>query len=293
MFTDVDIYRAIESGDPSTDGAVDGAWKLSDELVFFEHSPVVEVAVSIEFLQLPGLGAVRLVRLHDIWRDAFPKVREQPALPPTAAMVMPGGMQTFQFQIGNGLPPLRVWMLNESEDELLQVQNDRLFLNWRKAFGGDRPYPRYEHLKEVYLQVFAQFLDSLKQEPVGTFQPHTAVVTYVNRFKFEEGESLKDAFAPLDVNWDPLGEGSTEVRLAVPVGVDGLEGQTGLINVTANTDVSDPAATYGYLEIVARTNLQHPGIDDPLSALDLSHVAAIRCFERITTPKMHSRWGKA
>jgi len=270
-------------------GAVNGAWELSDQLVFFENSPVVEVAVGIEFLQLPGLGAVRLVRLHDLWKDTFPKIQEQPALPPTAAMGMQGG---FFFQVGNALPPLRVWMLNEAEDELLQVQNDRLFLNWRKTLGSDRPYPRYKHLKEVFLQVFAQFRDSLEQDAGGTFQPHTAVVTYVNRFQFGVGESLKDAFVPLDSNWDSPGESTTEVRQVIPLHADGSEGQTGLINVTAGTDLSDPTSAHGYLEVVARMNLQHPSMDDPMAALDAGHVAAVTYFDQVTTPKMHVRWGK-
>ena len=41
----------------------------------FTSPPVVEVAVGVEFLQLPGLGAVELVGLHDIWRRDFPKIR--------------------------------------------------------------------------------------------------------------------------------------------------------------------------------------------------------------------------
>ena len=124
------------------------------DLAFFAKSPVVEVAVGVEFLQLPGLSAVRMVQLHDLWGKDFRGLQEQPALPPTAPIDGQGG---FQFQIGNVLPPLRLWMLSDTEDELLQLQNDRLFLNWRKTSEGDPRYPRYPHLRDVYQQVFTAF----------------------------------------------------------------------------------------------------------------------------------------
>jgi uncharacterized protein (TIGR04255 family) len=270
---------------------MDDVADLSSELAFYARSPVVEVAVGIEFLQLPGLGAVRLVGLHELWKDSFPKIQEQPALPPTAPMNMRAGFQVqVGFQIANGLPPLRVWMLNDAEDELLQVQSDRLLLNWRKALGSDRPYPRYAHLKEVYQQVFGEFQSHVQQSDVGTFKPHTAVVTYVNRFALDPGESLKDAFGPLNPDWEGLPGGATEVRQMFPLWnwIPGDNG--GQVSTVAGIDPADP--TFGYLEVVTRVNLEQPGID-PMGALDSAHTAGVHTFGAVTTEKMHERWGKA
>lgn len=254
------------------------------DLPSFHNPPAVEVAVGIEFLQLPGLGAVRLVGLHELWRDEFPKIQEQPALPPSAAMGMQGGF----FQISGGLPPLRVWMLNDGEDELLQVQNDRLFLNWRRSADGDRPYPRYDHLRDVYQRVLAGFRDHIeKNDDVGTFQPHTAVVTYVNRFALYGGESLKDAFSPLNPNWDAFPDCGTEVRQHIPLWAEDIK--VGQINTLAAMDASEQE--YGYLEVVTRIDLGAPGLDT-FGALDFAHEAGVRSFEALTTPRMHERWGK-
>lgn len=273
-------------------GAMDDEADLSTELAFYERSPVVEVAVGIEFLQLPGLGAVRLVGLHELWKGTFPKIQEQPALPPTASVKnMQAGFQVqLGFQISNSLPPLRVWMLNDAEDELLQVQNDRLLLNWRRALGSDRPYPRFAHLKEVYEQVFDEFVSHVQRSDVGTFKPHTAVVTYVNRFALSPGESLKDALTPLNPDWESLPGAVTELRQAFPLWnwIPGDSG--GQVSTTAGIDATDP--TFGYLELVTRVNLEQPGID-PMTALDIAHASGVHTFEAVTSEKMHERWGKA
>jgi uncharacterized protein (TIGR04255 family) len=261
-----------------------GLSESGPELAFFAKSPVVEAAVGVEFLQLPGLRAVQMVQLHDLWGKKFPKVQEQPALPPTAPMDGQGG---FQFQIGNVLPPLRVWMLSDTEDELLQVQNDRLFLNWRKTSEGDPRYPRYAYLRGVYQQVFTAFQQRVDELQVGTFRPHTAVVTYVNRFALEAGEALKDAFAPLDPNWDQLPGAAPEIRLSVPLGEPPQP--RGRLIATANTDPTD--GTHGYLEVSARIDLTQPSLD-PFAGLDLAHEVCVTSFEKLTTPKMHERWGK-
>ena len=48
----------------------------------FERPPVVEVAVGVHFLQLPGRNTVALLRMAEIWSTRYPIVREQLGLPP-------------------------------------------------------------------------------------------------------------------------------------------------------------------------------------------------------------------
>jgi hypothetical protein len=62
-------------------------------------------SLAVEFLQLPGLGAVELVKLHELWGDQFPKLREQPALPPSLPV---GTSQGFPFQFTVGAPAMRL-----------------------------------------------------------------------------------------------------------------------------------------------------------------------------------------
>lgn len=57
--------------------------------------------------------------------------------------------------------PLRAWMLSEDEDRLIQVQQNRFYLNWRAREGGQ--YPRFsardgrDGLLQEAMRVFGQF----------------------------------------------------------------------------------------------------------------------------------------
>jgi uncharacterized protein (TIGR04255 family) len=201
-----------------------------------------------------------------------------------------GGPRGFQFQVIAGAPALRLWMLNNSENEMLQVQNDRLFLNWRRAPGDTQTYPRYDYLREAYEHIIEAFRNRVKELHAGTFQPHTAVVTYANRFELKPGEALKDAIAPLDETWNLLGDATPEISVTVPVtsGV-GSSAVIGQLVAKASTDPSDRA--HGYLEVVTRVPLGDPS-GDVFDCLDLAHQSCVNGFERLTTMKMHERWGK-
>lgn len=53
------------------------------------------------------------------------------------AVVEPGSTKIFV-----GLPPVRTWLINEDRTRLLQLQGDRMFVNWRRQTDDDA-YPRF------------------------------------------------------------------------------------------------------------------------------------------------------
>lgn len=157
------------------------AWEMQravTHLPSFDHPPVIEVAVGVHFLQLPGLNTVALVRLADMWRERFLKVQEQPPLPPVA----PGGSRLFTFEVENSPPPHRFWLLTKSESLLVQIQHDRLLLNWRKVKDDD-PYPRYGQLRQEFSQLWSEFTAIVLGGQFGAFQPTLAEVTFSTEFR--------------------------------------------------------------------------------------------------------------
>ena len=47
------------------------------------------------------------------------------------------------------MPAPRFWFVNESGNELVQVQRDRFIRNWRKT-EGQPGYPSYDNLREAF-----------------------------------------------------------------------------------------------------------------------------------------------
>src|SRR5665647_832025 len=130
-----------------------------DDLPSFGDPPVAEAVLGVEFETVPGLGAVQLVRLAARY-DRYPRIQEQAGMPPS---VGPGGEALAEFALMTGAPPLRLWLLSEGEQDLVQLQGDRVLLNWRGFVPAAGSYPRYAHMRAEYLTVWDTFVSHLNE----------------------------------------------------------------------------------------------------------------------------------
>src|SRR5262249_46225794 len=74
----------------------------------------------------------------------------------------------------------------ESGDELLQVQQDRLVVNWRKG-AENETYPRYESVLKRFLKSLEIFQMLLTDEKLGHVLPIHCQVTYINHIVSGKG----------------------------------------------------------------------------------------------------------
>src|SRR6185503_14326117 len=63
---------------------------------------------------------------------------------------------------------------------LVQVQYDRLLLNWRRLSEGD-PYPRYKKLRADFAELWQEFCSYVAGNDFGVLQPSIAEVSFFNR----------------------------------------------------------------------------------------------------------------
>ena len=92
--------------------------------------PVAEVVCGIFFAPLFTLDALALGAYWGSRREDFPNRRVLSAVTEEEGILL------------GDLPPLRSWMVSKSGEYLLQLQQDRFYLNWRA--GKDRKYPRFK-----------------------------------------------------------------------------------------------------------------------------------------------------
>lgn len=250
----------------------------------FEHPPVIEVAVGVHFLQLPGLNTVALVRLADTWRDRYPKIQEQPALPPAA----PAG-QMLMFQVQSSPPPQRFWLLTENESFLIQVQHDRLLLNWRKVKEDD-PYPRYGQLRQHFSDLWSDFVRYVTSADYGVFQPSLAEVSFFNRIPVSSASEVPDIIAALNADWSLEGHLVTSLQIERAI-LDNAGGQSGQQSIALGYR---PEFGGIHLEITSRIGIDAGSSDSTaiLAALDQAHDVDVLTFDQITTESAHTAWGK-
>lgn len=278
--------RVSDAAKPLAYDGVMGDATHRPNLPSFEHPPVIEVAVGAHFLQLPGLNTVALVRLADIWRDRYPTIQEQPALPPVSP-VAPGS-QVMMFQVQNVPPPQRFWLLSENQSMLVQIQHDRLLLNWRKL-GDDDPYPRYGRLREDFSALWSDFARFVTAGDYGAFQPSLAEVTFFNRIPAASASAVPEAIAALNPHWSLEGHHATSFQIERAISSPG--GRSGQQNIALGYRSQ---TGFIHLEITSRIGIDTGSNDSTaiLAALDDAHDIDVVAFDQITTESAHTAWGK-
>lgn len=159
----------------------------------YENPPVVEVAMGVQFAPLEGLSVAHIGLYWRTIRDVFLRCEEQPPIPPVVEnLAAPEVGSRMMFQVGGKPDMPRVWFLNQSGEQMVQIQRDRFVHNWRKMPSGEA-YPRYPAVKKHFEKYWAGFCKFLQSEGLPHPQVDQLELAYVNHIKQGEGwQSLAD-----------------------------------------------------------------------------------------------------
>jgi len=272
---------------------------MTDSLPDFERPPVVEVALSVQFEPIPGLTSAHLGMLWGRYRDRYPTCREQAALEPVNETFgqkrKPGPRVKF---ISNPASDVRLWFLNDDETKLVQVQRNRFIHNWRKV-DFKTEYPRYPCLRESFQHELELFRAFLVDEELPDIQPNQCEVTYVNHI---EQSGVWDHHGQLDrviKYWcgqglDDIGPEPENVSFHTRYILHDHEGKSqgrlhiGLESVYRSVDDAPVFA----LKLITRGMPESPQISSVLDFMDQGRKYIVRSFASITTPELHSVWGR-
>ena len=265
----------------------------------FERPPVIEVVLGVQFERIAGLQTVHAGYLWDVFRKDFPHVQEHPPLSPNFETfgTKPAGDNVRLELISGPLPFPRLWFLNDAQTQLIQFQPDRFIHNWRKVREGD-VYPRYEKIKEHYLNELTMLEQFFRARQLGELRPNQCEVTYVNHIVSAEGENLcaqpelvfrffQKEFAPHVL--DRLEDASFQIRFVLS---SGDQQPIGRLLVTAQPAVSSEGKPIIALTLTARGSPSGPALEAASEFMDFGRDKIVRGFAELTTEAMHGRWGK-
>jgi len=249
-------------------------------MVNFANPPVGEVSVGIVFLPRPDLLVAHIGEFWGLIRDRYPGTEH-------AQLVLGEGDTPVQDRYGNWLP--RVWFLSQSSSMLVQVQQDRLYVNWR-ATDKEPEYPRFVAVKAEFDRVWALFERHVAKVTGSPPVPARVEVTYINFITDGDVKSTVDLSRVLrDFRW----AGDHE-HLAPPTGMSlnltfPLPSRAGNLRVrTATAQRATDNARGLHLELQAVAAPNNGQSMDEL--IEEAHQAIIHAFVDLTTPEMHKHW---
>ena len=255
---------------------------------------MIEVALSVQFERL-NVTTPHLSLVWQRFRDRFAHVEEKPELDGTFERfgspdrIVPG----VRFQVGAS-PTLRFWFINEPGSELVQVQRDRFIRNWRKQ-DGVPDYPRYDKLRAAFVGDWETFAKFVTEELNASLVPTQCEVTYVNIVEATDPSRIDRILSCISGK-------HSDGYLSEPEGVEVqlryvLKNETekpwGRLHVVATPAIraADNSAVVR-LSLTARGNPPSQDLEGAMKALDVGHEAVVRGFASITTPEMHTVWGR-
>lgn len=273
------------------------------DLVSCDRPPVGEVALTFQF---PGdvVDLDVLAGFVSAVRSEFPKTERQPVVPHMREQFdvlqpQPGGFEII-LEPPNALP--RSWLINRDGTILLQLQGDRISLNWRRPDDAVS-YPGYATLRRDlrrYFKVLGKCFEEVGRE-VPTVD--LTEVTYVNAIESpasarggghpELAKILnrvrprpRKAFLP------HAEDAQIQTRWRIPGEEVGAGRPVGRLYLTAAPGLKPPTGKPIYvMTLVGRVMPAANSDRAAWRALDTAHKWVVLGFQDLTTKEMHELWG--
>jgi uncharacterized protein (TIGR04255 family) len=253
----------------------------------FKSPPITEVGLAVSFQPL-GFG---IIDLGDLWREKFasefPVVQEQPPiqLPVERFDRAPAEQPTFSFDLVPAPTLPRLWFLNETGTELLQVQSEWFGRNWRETAESDQKYPLYATLREAFERNYRSLVEFANDRNRNVL-PVQAEVTYTNHI--DEPDPVRVLVSLQAVPGLPAPEGT---GLSARYVLSRDAGPAARLHIQASTAIHKATnRPISVLNLTVRGRPMGDGIEGTMAFLDYAAEQALEAFISLTRPEMHEQW---
>jgi uncharacterized protein (TIGR04255 family) len=264
----------------------------------YTDPPVVETVLGVQFDRLTGF---KNAHLGAFWKSLdpaeWPTVLDAPPLQLEFERFTEAGRWSKGLQLQfTQIPASRLQIKNSIGDRMIQIQNTRLHFNWIGEAGGN--YPRYDAVRDGFVQALKHFTEFVAQAKVGEFRPNQWEVTYINHI-------LQGTVWHTPADW-----GFFSPLRSIPIVADVAHGesftgewhfiipkQRGRLHVKwqhgLKTISSENEREIIGLTLTARGPLEPKdgGIQAVLNGLDLGRETIVRTFASLMNQDANKQWG--
>ena len=258
----------------------------SPPLPSYGSPPVIEVSFGVIFQKLVEMQTRHFGQFWVGQRQEYPKTAD------AAPLVDASEVDITKRLLVLDSPPLRRMMcLSENDQWVLQLQDTRVHLNWRKTKQED-VYPRYHEVLARFERLSADFTAFVEQEKIGPLSPVRYELSYFNHI-----EMGKDVARSIEENikffqFSPLKESYP----SVPDSVNAawrfqMPNQRGTATATLSNAI-DTKSGKNLLVLVFTCTGPHSDKYSPREWYDSAHEWIVRSFTDLTTEQAHQKWGR-
>jgi len=249
----------------------------------YKRPPVIETSFGIVFQSLSATMQTR--HFGQFWteqRGDFPTTSDANPLLDVSDI-------EAQRLVLLNMPPLRrMTCFSGDQQYVMQVQDSRLYLNWRKR-TPETEYPRYPSVHDRFQKLRSDFEEFVKREQIGTVSILRYELVYVNHIPLgpKVAQSLEEHvklfhFSPIQTEYlSPPESVNTNWKFAMP-------NQRGTATATLSNATD---ATGQNILVLVLTCIGTPS--EKYSAREWfqsGHEWIVRSFTELTTDAAHRKW---
>lgn len=164
----------------------------------FKNPPLNEVTIGIRFEPLDRFLIPHIGLFWDRIRRDFPNIEHaQPLISKDQIPIDPS----------TGLPIPRIWFIDQTDTQLIQLQQNLYHFNWRFREGAGS-YPRFPEIAKKFF-TYLDVLETLFSDTdIGLIKPQSVELTYINLLErgreWNSPEDLPRIFR--DFLWEERGD---------------------------------------------------------------------------------------
>lgn len=262
----------------------------------FDRPPVIEVVHGVRFRRL-NINIAHPGHFQDLLKDRYPGVQTVPALPPEREYFGTPQFAALRFEIPLLAELPRAWFISADETMLIQLQSDRLLLNWRAGPKKDI-YPAFSAISAEFRRVLETLVEFAKASGLGSVDTEQCEMAYINQMGTWLHDSVMTPHEWLrgwspDLGPDWVGE-MEDFSSVARFALRRPDGQAyGRVTANATTVIMPPSLDRSLQFDISVRGIPNPtGIDGILEFHEMAHDQIVRCFAAMTTTSAHDYWGR-
>lgn len=237
-------------------------------------------------MQFSALRNIQTRHFGEFWgkvKEEFPLTRDMVPLPDVSEM------PSVELLL---MPPLRrVFMLSGDQRYVVQLQDTRFNLNWRKVDPADQ-YPRFSAVFAKFQHAWGSFAEFAELASLGNLIPGRYELTYVNHLDMKsDGFSRELETKVKMLKWEGIGASF----LPAPVSVSGAwQFQMPDSKGICAANLSHAKRPDGRDLLVLNISCAGPASSrySMKEWFDTAHEWIVRGFTDLTTDEAHQEWGR-
>jgi uncharacterized protein (TIGR04255 family) len=262
------------------------------DLTAYAKPPIDEVVLGVQFPPIPRFSDAHAGLYWQRVRANYPQVQSQPRL--EGSIESPGQPQPVRFEFPLGSPPQsRTWLIGDTDEYLIQIQNTRFIFNWRQRQKS--PYPRFDALREQFVAHFEAFQALLHDEGLDQPEVQQVEVSYIN---WIVGMPPEVFFAPARATELVTAIGKIlpeDQNLGFRYLLEETDSSIKRLYVQCQSAFRQQAPTERGYQLSLVYKAAHPsgfGNNEISMLLEEGRVVAGSAFTELTTPEAHRIWEK-